>query len=92
MTFPHAEILALRENTEIKLQAQLDQAAKRVTKLQRIRAARRAAELLRQEIQAMRLQCSEMSEDERLALQTELRERVRHRSIVYAFTSGGIQI
>lgn len=92
MTFPHAEILALRENTEIKLQAQLDQAAKRVTKLQRIRAARRAAELLKQEIQAMRLQCSEMSEDERLALQTELRERVRHRSIVYAFTSGGIQI
>ena len=63
MTFPHAEILALRENTEIKLQAQLDQAAKRVTKLQRIRAARRAAELLKQEIQAMRLQCSEMSED-----------------------------
>lgn len=92
MAFPHAEILALRENTEIKLQAQLDQAAKRVTKLQRIRAARRAAELLKQEIQAMRLQCSEMSEDERLALQTELRERVRHRSIVYAFTSGGIQI
>lgn len=92
MTYPHAEILALRENTEIKLQAQLDQAAKRVTKLQRIRAARRAAELLKQEIQAMRLQCSEMSEDERLALQTELRERVRHRSIVYAFTSGGIQI
>lgn len=92
MTFPHAEILALRENTEIKLQAQLDQAAKRVTKLQRIRAARRAAELLKQEIQAMRLQCSEMSEDERLALQTELRERVRHRIIVYAFTSGGIQI
>lgn len=92
MTFPHAEILALRENTELKLQAELQYQERRVNKLQRIRAARRAAELLKQEIQAMRLQCSEMSEDERLALQTELRERVRHRSIVYAFTSGGIQI
>ena len=92
MTFPHAEILALRENTELKLQAELQYQERRVNKLQRIRAARRAAELLRQEIQAMRLNCSEMSEDERLALQTELRERVRHRSIVYAFTSGGIQI
>ena len=92
MTFPHAEILALRENTELKLQAKLQYQERRVNKLQRIRAARRAAELLRQEIQAMRLNCSEMSEDERLALQTELRERVRHRSIVYAFTSGGIQI
>lgn len=92
MTFPHAEILALRENTEVKLQAELQAQERRINKLQRIRAARRAAELLKQEIQAMRLQCSEMSEDERLALQTELRERVRHRSIVYAFTSGGIQI
>lgn len=92
MAFPHAEILALRENTEVKLQAELQAQERRINKLQRIRAARRAAELLKQEIQAMRLQCSEMSEDERLALQTELRERVRHRSIVYAFTSGGIQI
>ena len=92
MTYPHAEILALRENTELKLQNQILASEKRISKLQRIRNARRAAELLKQEIQAMRLQCSEMSEDERIALQTELRERVRHRSIVYAFTSGGIQI
>lgn len=92
MTFPHDETLALRENTEIKLQAELQSQERRINKLQRIRAARRAAELLRQEIQAMRLPFSAMTDGERAAFLAETKERIRHRSIVYPFTSRGLTL